>query len=198
VSGSPFSPLFASPPFSVLITTSAQEVQRRKLVRKLNAMTALPHGWSYGQGIPVSPFAALLGATVVMIVCDSGLDADVFPNLDGSCAVAAYGGRNDKVEVSVHPTGQLGLKVEHGFGFDFEEVVAVADAKLPAVINEITNLLPRSPWKSSGFLTYVSTIEPADDSGTQSTETPESLRGLSLLTERGGFQSSIQSVPAKP
>jgi hypothetical protein len=144
--------------------------------------------------MPVSPFAAQLGATMVMVVCDAGLDADVFANLDGSCAVAAYGKCNDKVEISVHPTGQLDVKVEQGFGFDFEEVLALADARLEIVIDQISRLLPRSPWKSSGFLTYASTSESVEDSATPYTGTPGNPTGLTLLTDEAGFQSS--TLPA--
>jgi hypothetical protein len=179
------------------MTTSPQENQRRKLVRKLDAMKTLVPGWSYGQGLPVSPFAAQLGSMVVMVVCDAGLDAEVFPNLDGSCAIAAYGKCDDKVEVSVHATGQLDLKVEHGFGFDFEEVLAVVDAQRDQVYDELTKLLPRSPWKSSGFLTYVSTNPPEADSATPCTGTLESQMGLTPLTGEGGFQSSTQRVPVQ-
>jgi hypothetical protein len=179
----------------ILVTTSPYENQRRKLVLKLRAMEKLPKGWSFGEGLPVSPFATQLGATMVMIVCDAGLEADVFPNLDGGCAIAAYGDGDGKVEVSVRPTGQLDLKVEQGFGCDIEEVSAVPHADLTQIVNQI-DMLPRSPWKSSGFLTCVSTNALANASGMSCMETPASQKGLILLTAAGGFQSSTQNAPA--
>jgi hypothetical protein len=108
--------------YSVLNTSGKQEDLRRQLTEKLRGMSALPNGWSYGEGVCISKEAINEAAFFVYVATDLGFKSEVFPNLDGGCAVAAYEG-DETLEISVRPDRRLCLRIEKGFGMDFEDVV---------------------------------------------------------------------------
>lgn len=181
--------------YSVLITSSPEEKQRRHLTAKLRAMQALEQGWSFGEGDQVSSFAAQIGETLVLIACYAGVKADVFPNLDGGCAVAAYTGDSYKVEVSIRPQGRLDLRVESGYGFDFKEVEAVDGISMQIFQRYIERLRP-TLWKSSGFLTSASSIPTSAAFATPPSGTLLPLQAPTLQMAAAGSQLLTQPAPA--
>ena len=125
-----------------------------------------------------------------MVVTDVGLSADVFPNLDGGCAIAVY--RDDKrLEISISPDGRLDLRIEKGIGFQFENVFEPAeDVTFDVALRHIIHLLEDERWKLSVFSTSGSSTVPVDDLGMSSIRIPlSSQRRPILLTGKGGFQS---------
>ena len=91
---------------------------------KLHKMAELPVGFSHGEGVPVRLEAINHAEELILLASDLKLEADVFPNLDGGCAVAFYNGEA-RLEVSVSPDGnKLDLSAEHGIGFQFEGVIS--------------------------------------------------------------------------
>src|SRR5262245_40399089 len=111
--------------FAILNTDARTENEqtRRKLSRKLHEFATLPVGWSHGEGLPVSQIAIAAAEEFLFLAARLGLSADVFPNLDGGCAVTFYRDA-DLVEVSFAPGGlPMELRVERGIGAQFEHVI---------------------------------------------------------------------------
>ncbi len=186
----------------VLLTTSEFESQREQLVEKLRQMLKLPMGWSHGEGLPVSEAAVTASEEFVLLAANMDLSADVFPNLDGGCAVAFYKG-DDRVEVSVNSEGKrLGLRVERGIGFQFEDVVVPDnDATSETILNNLVELQmqnERGIWKLRVSSISDSSTAQVDDSATSYLGTPRNQithRLLQML--EGGSQSLIPLVPAR-
>lgn len=187
----------------ILFTTSALEGSRRALTTKVRKMAELPVGFSHGDGIPVTNEAINSAEDLILLASDLELDADVFPNLDGGCAVAFYKGEA-RVEASISADGtKLDLRAEHGIGFQFEDVIPQAEnVGLVEVINQVTMLkiLDTEIWKLSASSTSGSLIDAASVSATFCTGTPQRLLAPRLLrTEKGGSQSlnSLVLVPTQ-
>jgi hypothetical protein len=143
--------------FAILSTTARGESARRSLAKKLRQMAELPHGWNYGDGVPVSRVAIAVGERFLLLAARLGLKADVFPNPDGGCAVAFYNGA-DRVEVSISDDGSgLELRVERGIGNDYEDIIApIGNAQLMDAVNWVLWLVPEGEWSLPVSSTYSS------------------------------------------
>jgi hypothetical protein len=183
----------------LLVTTSHKEDKRRILTTKVRGFADLPLGFSHGEGIPVSGLAILVAEQFIFLASLLELDADVFPNLDGGCAVAFYNGE-ESVEVSVGPKGErLDLRMEHGIGFQFEDVQPPAENVSPEFAAEQIYQLSQLgnwPWKLYASSTSAISTEQENDSETLFTGIPQGVGRLILQMVRGGSQSSMSLVPA--
>ena len=155
--------------FAILASSAkdAAERRRRRLAKKLISFTELNDGWSYGEGEPISRFAVAVAQQFLFLGARLQLKVDVFPNLDGGCAVAFY--RNhDCVEISVRADGRsVGIKVERGRGPDYDEPVPPRDeATIAEATTQVLSLLPEDEWTLLVSSTSDSTIPNADASVT--------------------------------
>ena len=175
--------------FAVLETTSKSEDIRRRLTKKLRRMNSFTAGWSHGEGLPVSIGAIRIAEFFVLVACDLGFACDVFPNLDGGCAVALYEG-DERLEVSISPEACLDVRIEKGIGLEFNDILPRRhDVSIDWAIAQIIHFRPNT-W-SSGFLTYVNSTATANVSGTLSTVIqPNRQTQKPLLMDAAGFQSS--------
>lgn len=173
------------------------EQMRKRLIVKLSAMLQLEPGWSFGSGVPVTAEALSVAEEFVGLATLLRLDADVFPNLDGGCAVAFYAGE-DSVEVSVSADGSaLGMSVERGLGFDYEDVISPSsDVSAHDVYQQIVHLAQGDRWKLHVLFTSSTTTPESADSETRLSSTPsDRMIQTPLLTGVGGSQSSKHLVP---
>lgn len=187
--------------FAILNTTASDENEaaRRRLTRKLKQLGDLEEGWSYGEGVPVSPLAIAAAEEFLFLAARLGLQADVFPNLDGGCAVAFYR-ENDCVEVSIHPDGRtVGIRAERGIGAEFDDIVPPRDnAQAQDAIKQVLRLVPEGEWSLRASSTYASSTEPVSGSAILFLDTrPIQLIRSLLQTAKGGSQSSKPLVPAQ-
>lgn len=185
--------------YALLITTSPHEEKRRLLTKKARMLANLPRGFSHGEGLPVTEAAITYAEQFIFLASQLELDADVFPNLDGGCAVAFYKD-SGRVEASINPEGnRVDLRVEHGIGFQFEEVLSPTEnVGFTGVTDQLVRLrrFNNDIWKLSASSTSVSSTEPVDDSETLPTETHQDPKDQILRTAKGGSQSSKWLVPA--
>jgi hypothetical protein len=183
--------------YMLLVTTSPLEERRKILTKKLDQMASLPVGFSHGEGFPVTRASISVAQQFVRWASDQAVEADVFPNLDGGCAVAFYKDAL-KVEVSISPDGnRFDLRIEHGIGLQFENLTEPRENVSRAEIQEIILALRglnNGIWKSSASSTFVNTTEPLGAFGICSSKTPPSKP--ILPTVKGGSQSSRLFVPA--
>lgn len=182
--------------FVPLVTTSPFEQQRLVLDAKLVSFSELRTGWSFGEGRAVQEDSIALARVLVLLAADFRLKADVFPNLDGGCAVAYYEGP-DKVEVNVNADGSTDLTYERGIGSDFEDVIPPqVNVSRNAIIAALLRLQnPTNLWMLSASSISGTSTSPSSVSVTGSSRTPQIPAVKTLLTGVGGSQSSRQLVP---
>jgi hypothetical protein len=182
---------------SILTTSSNLEESRKRLLRKLQKMTELPIGWSYGEGVPVSTQAISFAEKLVFLASMYELKSDVFPNLDGGCAVAVYAG-SDRVEASINPEDcTIRLSAEHGIGFEYNVVIQpVENADLSEFVEQLSRLkiIQDKEWNSRGFLICDSSIEPVSGLEIPYLETLKSQPRFLLQTTAVGFRCLIPLV----
>jgi len=183
--------------YMLLLTTSPLEERRRILTKKLDQMASLPVGFSHGEGLPVTRASISAAQQFVRWASDQAVDADVFPNLDGGCAVAFYKDAL-RVEASISPDGnRFDLRIEHGIGLQFENLIEprenVSRTDIGNILLELRGM-NNEIWKSSAYSTFVNTTEPLGAFGICSSKTPPSKP--ILPTVKGGSQSSKLLVPA--
>jgi hypothetical protein len=185
----------------ILITTSEQDSQRARLTKKLRRFSELPAGWDYKDGLPGSQAAITSAAEFVLLAASMNLEADVFPNSDGGCAIAFYKGEN-RVEVSIDPDGRrLSLRVERGIGFRFEDAIAPNDdVRVDTILDHLVRLQMQNEqaiWKLYVSSISDSLIALAGDSATSLLEIQQNQLVLPLRTVEGGSQSSTLLVLAR-
>ena len=177
----------------ILLTSNALEPGRLMLVRKLKDMLALSQGWSFGEGEPVTLQSIEVAERFVLIASQLSLTADVFPDLDGGCAVAFYQGE-ERVEVAISADGlRLSLRAERGIGNDYEDIIEpIENASRRDIFDEVDRLAQSAiTWKLYESSTYANTTSWLVDSDTSSIT-------LLPLHGEGGCQSSSRPVPADP
>jgi hypothetical protein len=155
---------FTESTFQILASLSAAErAPVHPLIRKLRSFGQLAPGWSHGEGIPVAVDAIRIAERYVDAATILQLRADVFPGINGDCAVAFYQG-DKSVEIVISPGAEdrLGLHVENGSGFQFETVLQKDDATHSEVISEITKLVTDA-WKSPAFSRSVNSTQSEAD-----------------------------------
>jgi hypothetical protein len=184
----------------MLLTTSPLEDKRRFLTEKVRQMAYLPSGFSHGEGQPVTGNAILLAEGFINLASELELEADVFPNLDGGCAVAFYK-ETEKVEVSIGPEGdRASLIYERGTGFQFEDVIPpMENVGYPEVFEQAIKLrgLNNYLWKLSASSISGTLTARLEDSEISSARTLQNLiHPQLLLTEEAGSQYSILPVHA--
>lgn len=185
---------------TMLLTTSSLEDKRRILTEKVRQMAKLPVGFSCGEGQPVTASAILWAEYFINLASQLELEADVFPNLDGGCAVAFYKD-SEKVEVSISPDGdKADLVFERGIGFQFEDVIPpMENVGIAEIVDQATKLrrLDNDIWKLSASSISDILIETSEDSETLCARTPRNQTHPSLLlTEEAASQYLILPVPA--
>lgn len=174
--------------YSVLETTSNLEESRKRLTKKLRRFSELPMNWSHGEGVPVTPSAISEAELLIVVASDLGLQADVFPNLDGGCAVAVYRG-DERLEISVNPDCLYEVKIERGIGMNFDTIYV---DKKPSRLDAIKALIGfRNHVWSLGSWIFDSTIEPVRDLEICSTEIQANLLMLPLQTTGAGTRSLL-------
>lgn len=182
---------------AMLLTTSPLEDKRRILTEKVRQMANLPAGFSHGEGQPVTEIAILVAEQFIDLASHLELEADVFPNLDGGCAVAFYKD-TEKIEVSISSEGdKANLIFERGIGFQFEDVLPPMENVGIAEIWEQALKLRGNEWKL-----YASSISGTSTATLKGSEI-SSVRMLQnqthpwlLPTEEAGSLYSTLSVPA--
>ncbi len=124
------------------------EDKRRILIEKVRQMANLPIGFSHGEGQPVTKIAILCAEKFIDLASRLELQADVFPNLDGGCAVAFYKD-SEKVEVSISPEGdKADLIFERGIGFQFEDVIPpMENVGITEVMEQALKLRGIDKWR---------------------------------------------------
>jgi hypothetical protein len=175
-----------------LLTTNSYKDRTQVLTRKVRQLADLPLGFSHGEGLPITRPAIENAERFIMLASRYRLDADVFPNLDGGCAVAFYK-NSERTEISIGPQGELiDLRVEHGIGFQFTDVIPPVDnVELADVINQLERLwrLDNDIWKLSASSISVNLTERSGGFGTLSTKTHQNPKGQLLPMAEGAFQS---------
>lgn len=181
----------------LLLSTARDNEQSNRLRGKLRRMAEYSDGWSHGEGERISPNAVKSAESLVLWAEWFGLAADVFPNLDGGCAVAFYNA-DERLEVSIDSSGTtLNMRVERGVGFEYEDIATPTDVTSDELREQLLRLRNLKIWKLSELSTSVSSIERYSGSEMSSTRThPNQLVRHPLLTAKGGSQSSTQLVPA--
>ena len=162
--------------FSHVQFRSVHRAELQEIQQKLRRMTELQRGWSYGEGKPVSAKATKVAEDLVEKILGLGLDADVFPNLDGGCAAVAYQGEKS-IEVSISAKGVLErATTERGIGPSFEVVEKCQRPTRRDVTLALNKLAGRRSgeveWMSSGCWTSSTTIAEGNDFGIWSIEIP--------------------------
>lgn len=185
----------------VLVTTGENDAQRERLTKKLRQFATLPPGWSHGDGSPISRLAITSAEEFVLLAASMDIDADVFPNLDGGCAIAFYKGES-RVEVSIGPDGRhLSLRAERGTGWRFEDTIVPDDnVRLDTILDHLVRLQMQNEQKI--WKLYVSSISDSliaqvGDSAMSFLEIQQSYLMLPLRTVEGGSQSSTLLVLAQ-
>ena len=172
--------------YQLLLTTSRAENKRRSLLQKVNELALLPAGFSHGEGVPIQDRSIAQAEEFIWLAAQLELDADVFPNLDGGCAVAFYRGE-ERVEVSISANGdRFELRVERGIGFQYEDVIEpLENASLDVILDQIYRLesINKDTWKLFESSTSDSLTEQLGDFETQSAKTQPSQPAI-LLTEK--------------
>ena len=186
--------------YEILSTTSGQERKRKILTKKVRMMASLPPGFSHGEGVPVREEAIARAEEFILLASQLELDADVFPNMEGGCAVAFYKGEG-RVEVSIGPDGnKFDLRFEHGIGFQLDDVVPpTQDAGFDQVVEQILTLwiFDEAIWKLYASSTSEISTELAGDSEMSFLETlPSRQSPLLLQMVEGGSRSSMLPVLA--
>lgn len=183
----------------LLFTTSPFENKRQVLIKKVRMMANFPAGFSHGEGFPVTEASILVAEQLIQLASDLELDADVFPNLDGGCAVAFYRDLG-RVEASIGPEGDtVDLRIEHGIGFQFEEVISPKeDVGFGEIMERAIELrgLNNHIWKLFASSTSGNSTGSVDDFGMCFTGIPQSPVNP-LPTVKGGSQSLRWLVPAR-
>lgn len=183
---------------TMLLTASPLEEKRRILTKKARQLAILPVGFSHGEGHPVTEIAILCAENFINLASQLELEADVFPNLDGGCAVAFYKD-SDKIEVSISPEGdRANLIFEHGIGFQFEDVIPpMENVGIIEIMNQALKLRGSNKWKLSASSISDTLTAQLGGSGTLSARTLQNqIRPLLLLTEEAGSQYLTLPVPA--
>ena len=185
---------------TMLLTTSPLEDKRRILTEKVRQMANLPVGFSHGEGQPVTEIAILWAENCINLASQLELEADVFPNLDGGCAVAFYKD-SEKIEVSISPEGdKADLVFERGIGFQFEDVIPpIENVGITEIVDQAMKLrgLNNDIWKLSASSISDILIETLEGSEMLSARMPRNqTRPSLLLTEEAGSRYSILPVPA--
>lgn len=89
---------------------------------KLRRFGDLPDGWSHGRGIGISQGVIAKAYEILSFGTQLQLRAEVFAGLEGEVAVALY--QSDVcVQVTVNPDLSMGLRVEKGYGFQYEDLI---------------------------------------------------------------------------
>jgi hypothetical protein len=184
----------------VLLTTSPLEDKRRILTEKVRQMANLPDGFSHGEGQPVTNIAISCAENFINLASDLELEADVFPNLDGGCAVAFYK-ETEKLEVSISPAGdKASLIFERGTGFQFEDVIPpMENVGYIEVFEQALKLrgLNNDLWKLSASSISGTSIALLEDSEISSARTLQNqIYPQLLLTEEAASRYSILPVCA--
>lgn len=183
---------------AMLLTTSPFEDRRRILIEKVRHMTNLPVGFSHGEGQPVTEIAVLCAETFIDLASQLELQADVFPNLDGGCAVAFYKD-SEKVEVSISPEGdKANLICERGIGFQFEDVIPpMENVGITEVMEQALKLRGIDKWKLSASSISDTLTALSGDSETLSARMPQNqTQPPLLLTAEAGSRYLILTAHA--
>jgi hypothetical protein len=186
--------------YTMILTTSPLEDKRRILIEKVRQMASLPTGFSHGEGRPVTETAISRAEIFINLASQLELEADVFPNLDGGCAVAFYKD-SEKIEISISPEDdKTDLIFERGIGFQFEDVIPpMENVGTTEIVDQAMKLrgLKNDIWKLSASSISVTLTEPLEGSETLSARTPQNQTPPpSLLMEEAGSRYSILPVPA--
>jgi len=135
--------------FHAIFAVTDAETRVDPLTKRLRSLGQLPIGWSHGEGVPVTQQVIRVAEVFIAEAIQLQVRADVFPGLNGECAIAFYGG-DRCVEVVVDPANldaTVGLHVEQGQGFDFVRTVSDEHAAISEAFSQILALLDDS-WKS--------------------------------------------------
>lgn len=183
---------------TMLLTTSPLEDKRRILTEKVRQMANLPNGFSHGEGQPVTEIAILCAENFINLASQLELEADVFPNLDGGCAVAFYKD-SEKLEVSISPEGdKADLVFERGIGFQFEDVIPpMENVGITEIMEQALKLRGLDKWKLSASSISGTLTAPQEGFEILSARMPQNQTHPSLLlTEEVGSRYLILPVPA--
>jgi hypothetical protein len=182
----------------MLLTASPLEDKRRILTEKARQMANLPVGFSHGEGQPVNQIAIMCAENFINLASQLELEADVFPNLDGGCAVAFYKD-SDKIEVSISPEGdQANLIYERGIGFQFEDVIPpMENVGITEIMDQALKLRGLNKWKLSASSISGTLTAPLEGFEISSARMPQNqTHPPLLLTEEAGSQYLTLPVPA--
>jgi len=130
-----------------------------RMAAKLDQMSALPEGWHFGDGVPITRAAITEAQTLAMLAHAMGLATDAFPAIDGGCSIAIYNGEN-RLELIFDAQGEIReLHSERGIG---DECNAATDpienpsgGEVGAHLRALQAEQPRL-WKSPDSSTFVS------------------------------------------
>jgi hypothetical protein len=185
---------------TMLLTTSPLEDKRRILTEKVRQLANLPIGFSHGEGRPVTGIAISCAENFINLASQLELEADVFPNLDGGCAVAFYK-NSEKIEVSINPEGdKANLIFERGIGFQFEDVIPpMENVGITEILDQALKLrgLNSDIWKLSASSisdTLTATLEGSEILSARMLQ--NQTHPPLLQTEEAGSQYLILPVPA--
>ena len=189
-----FSAVTQAPSFLVETRDDVQSAPSRLLL-KLRCFADFQAGWSHGSGVPITSAAIAAAEELVLAAAQLQLKADVFPEPDGSCAVAFYRGEH-KVEVRAYSDGKhFGLRAERGIGFQFQDTIdPIENATRSQIYLTLIPLAIGETWPF-GSLISDSLTELVDASGMSSTEIHQPPQEDPLRTDVGGFQSSMLYAP---
>jgi hypothetical protein len=137
--------------YELLSVTQSELPSRSPLARKLWSFSRLGPGWSHGEGLPVSAETLECAEGFVELAASLQLRADVFPGLEGDCAVAFYG-ENRCVEVVIRPASPLtlDLHVQERRDGRFRHIEVKENSEVSNVVAAITALVPAT-WKLPAY-----------------------------------------------
>jgi hypothetical protein len=184
---------------AMVLTTSPLESKRQILTEKVRRMADLPVGFSHGEGIPVTEAAVMGAEQLILLASQLEIEADVFPNLNGGCAVAFYKDL-EKIEVSVDSEGDsANLTFERGIGFQFEDVIPpMENVGIAEITDQVLKLrrFDNHLWKLSASSICEISTDALNGSETLSVKTHQNPMQLLLRTEKAGSLSLNRLVLA--
>lgn len=157
--------------YNVLLSVRNTEGGSDPLTQKLRAFQRLRMGWSHGEGRPLDGATGRIAEHFVAIALQFQLKADIFPGLNGECAIAFYQGERT-VEIVIDPSdlAHVDIHVEEGRGFAFRRVEDLEHADHSVAVERIFALIPRT-WTSPESCLSFSSTQTANDFPTSSSDT---------------------------
>jgi hypothetical protein len=137
--------------------TGSRQFAPTTTLEKLATFARLGHGWSNGEGEPLSPIALSVAAFLVNRMSDAGFtQTDAFPAVDGGVSVVLYFPHGGDLSFKVN--ANAGIDIDSEGEPDFEPI---EDKNILEVL-ELFESFSVSPWNLSYCSTFPITMNMRD------------------------------------